>query len=215
MTRANPPRLWDISAPVHAASPVYPGDAPYRQQWSATIGPDSPVNVSCLMLSPHVGTHADAPLHYDNDGAAIGAVPLDAFIGPCRVVHAMGCGPLVQWRHIAHAMTADLPPRVLLRTYARMPVDRWDASLTACAPGTLERLADAGVVLVGIDTASVDPADSRRLPSHQVLRRRGLRVLENLVLDAVPEGDYELIALPLRLVTADASPVRAVLRALA
>ena len=215
MTRANPPRLWDISAPVHAASPVYPGDAPYRQQWSATIGPDSPVNVSCLMLSPHVGTHADAPLHYDNDGAAIGAVPLDAFIGPCRVVHAMGCGPLVQWRHIAHAMTADLPPRVLLRTYARMPVDRWDASLTACAPETLERLADAGVVLVGIDTASVDPADSRRLPSHQVLRRRGLRVLENLVLDEVAEGDYELIALPLKLVEADASPVRAVLRALA
>ncbi|RKJ94527.1 arylformamidase [Alicycliphilus denitrificans] len=215
MTRAIPPRLWDISAPVHAASPVYPGDTPYRQQWSATIGPDSPVNVSCLTLSPHVGTHADAPLHYDNDGAAIGAVPLDAFIGPCRVVHAMGCGPLVQWRHIAHAMTADLPPRVLLRTYARMPVDRWDAGLTACAPETLERLADAGVVLVGIDTASVDPADSRLLPSHQVLRRRGLRVLENLVLDAVPEGDYELIALPLRLATADASPVRAVLRALA
>ncbi len=215
MARANPPRLWDISAPVHAASPVYPGDAPYRQQWSATIGPDSPVNVSCLTLSPHVGTHADAPLHYDNDGAAIGAVPLDAFIGPCRVVHAMGCGPLVQWRHIAHAMTADLPPRVLLRTYARMPVDRWDAGLTACAPETLERLADAGVVLVGIDTASVDPAGSRLLPSHQVLRRRGLRVLENLVLDAVPEGDYELIALPLRLATADASPVRAVLRALA
>jgi arylformamidase len=215
MTRTIPPRLWDISAPVHAASPVYPGDAPYRQQWSAAIGPDSPVNVSCLTLSPHVGTHADAPLHYDNDGAAIGAVPLDAFIGPCGVVHAMGCGPLVQWRHIAHAMTTGLPPRVLLRTYARMPVDRWDAGLTACAPETLERLADAGVVLVGIDTASVDPANSRLLPSHQVLRRRGLRVLENLVLDAVPEGDYELIALPLRLTTADASPVRAVLRALA
>ena len=63
MARTIPPRLWDISAPVHAASPVYPGDAPYRQQWSATIGPDSPVNVSCLTLSPHVGTHADAPLH--------------------------------------------------------------------------------------------------------------------------------------------------------
>jgi len=171
--------------------------------------------VSTLTLSPHIGTHADAPLHYDDGGAAIGAVPLDAFIGPCRVVHAIGCGPLVQWRHIAHAMTGGLPPRVLLRTCERMPVDRWDADLAACAPETLERLADAGVVLVGIDTASVDPADSRRLPSHQVLRRRGLRVLENLVLDDVPEGDYELIALPLRLVTADASPVRAVLRALA
>ena len=215
MSKSSPRRLWDISAPVHAASPVYPGDQPYRQQWSATLGPDSAVNVSSLTLSPHVGTHADAPLHYDNQGAAIGALPLDAFIGPCRVIHAMGCGPLIEWRHIAHAITAGLPPRVLLRTYARMPVDRWDANLTACAPETLERLADAGVVLVGIDSASVDPADSRPLPGHQVLRRRGLRVLENLVLDDVPEGDYELIALPLKLTSADASPVRAVLRALA
>ena len=213
---AQPPRhaqpaLWDISAPVHAASPVFPGDTPYSQQWCATIGPGCPVNVSAITLSPHVGTHADAPLHYAQGGAAIGAVPLDAFIGPCRVIHAIGVRPLVRWEHIAHAV-AGLPPRVLVRTYARMPVDQWDAQLCAYAPETIERLADAGVVLVGIDTASIDPADSKPLPSHQVIRRRDLRVLENLVLDEVPEGDYELIALPLRLTTADASPVRAVLR---
>lgn len=208
-----PRLLWDISMPVHAGSPVFPGDTPYRQQWCATIGPVCPVNVSAITMSPHVGTHADAPLHYDDNGAAIGALPLDAFIGPCRVIHAIGCGPLIEWRHIAHAITGNLPPRVLVRTYARMPVDRWDAYLSAYAPQTIERLADAGVVLVGIDTASIDPADSQPLPSHQVIRRRGLRVLENLVLDEVPEGDYELIALPLKLTTADASPVRAVLRA--
>lgn len=212
MSPSRTPRLWDISAPVHAASPVFPGDTPYQQQWSATIGPSSAVNVSSLTLSPHIGTHADAPLHYDDQGAAIGALALDAYIGPCRVVHVMDCGPLVQWRHVAHAISADLPPRVLLRTCVRMPVDHWDAQLTACAPDLLERLADAGVLLIGIDSASVDPTDSLSLPSHQVLRRRGLRVLENLVLDDVPEGDYELIALPLRLTSADASPVRAVLR---
>jgi arylformamidase len=78
----------------------------------------------------------------------------------------------------------------------------------------MERLADLGVRLIGIDTASIDPADSKDLSAHQVLRRRDLRVLENLVLQQVPEGDYELIALPLKLTTADASPVRAVLRAL-
>ncbi len=88
------------------------------------------------------------------------------------------------------------------------------AQLTGYAPDTIERLADLGVLLVGIDSASIDPADSKTLPSHQVVRRRGLRVLENLVLDAVPEGDCELIALPLRLTPADASPVRAVLRSL-
>ncbi len=206
--------LWDISAPVHAASPVFPGDTAYAQQWCATIGPGCPVNVSAITLSPHVGTHADAPLHYDPAGDSIGAVGLDAFIGPCRVIHAIGRGPLITWDDIAPAITADLPARVLVRTYERMPVDRWDGQLAAFAPETIERLADRGVVLVGIDTASIDPADSKQLLSHQVIRRRGLRVLENLVLDEVPEGDYELIALPLKLTTADASPVRAVLRAL-
>ena len=209
-------RLWDISPPVHAGSPVFPGDTAYSQQWCATIGPGCPVNVSAITLSPHVGAHADAPLHYDERGASIGDVPLDAFLGPCRVIHAIARGPLITWEHIAHAVdaAAALPQRVLVRTYAHMPQDRWDGQLAAYAPDTIERLADRGVLLVGIDTASIDPADSKQLPSHQVIRRRGLRVLENLVLDEVPEGDYELIALPLKLTTADASPVRAVLRAL-
>jgi arylformamidase len=206
-------RLWDISPPVHAGAPVFPGDTPYAQAWAARIAPGCPVNVSTLTLSPHTGAHADAPLHYDDAGEPIGAVPLEPYLGHCRVIHAIGVGPLVQPAHVAHALHR-LPPRVLLRTYAHAPVDRWDAELAAFAPETIELLADRGVILVGIDTASVDPAPSKTLDAHQVLRRRGLRVLENLVLDDVPEGDYELIALPLKLTTADASPVRAVLRAL-
>lgn len=206
-------RLWDISPPVHAGTPVFPGDTPYQQRWAASIGPGCPVNVGELTLSPHVGAHADAPLHYDPAGAAIGAVDLAPYLGPCRVVHAIGCGPLVQWAHLAHAL-GGLPPRLLVRTYATMPQDRWDPQLAAYAPETVERLAALGVRLIGIDTASIDPADSKTLDSHQVIRRHGMRVLENLVLDEVPEGDYELIALPLKLTTADASPVRAVLREL-
>lgn len=206
-------KLWDISPPIHAQSPVFPGDTAYSQHWVATIGPGCPVNVSAITLSPHVGAHADGPLHYDPDGAAIGAVDLQTFIGPCRVIHAIACGPLVRPKHLAHAMTG-LPPRVLVRAYDRMPKDRFDTSLPAFAPETITMLADRGVVLIGFDSASVDSADSKTLDSHQVLRRRGLRVLENLLLDNVPEGDYELIALPLKLTTADASPVRAVLREL-
>jgi arylformamidase len=190
---------------------VFPGDTAYQQHWTATLGPGCPVNVSAITLSPHVGAHADAPLHYDADGAAIGAVPLAPYLGRCRVVHAIDCGPLIEWRHLTHAL-AGLPPRVLVRTYRQMPVDRFDAALPGFAPETVERLADLGVLLIGTDSASIDPADSKSLPSHQVIRRRGLRVLENLLLDSVPEGDYELIALPLRLTGADASPVRAVLR---
>ena len=207
------PRIWDISPPVHAGAPVFPGDTPYAQHWSAEIGPGCPVNVSALTLSPHVGAHADAPLHYDPAGAAIGALDLSPYLGPCRVIHAIGVRPLLLWEHLAHAVQG-LPPRVLVRTYARMPVEVWDSQLAAFAPDTVERLADASVQLIGIDTASIDPADSKTLDSHQVIRRRDLRVLENLVLDDVPEGDYELIALPLKLMSADASPVRAVLRPL-
>ena len=207
-------RLWDISPPVHAGSPVFPGDARYEQHWAATLGPGCPVNVSTITLSPHTGAHADAPLHYDANGAAIGTLDLEPYLGPCRVVHAIGCGALVEWRHIEHAIDDALPRRVLVRTYDRMPVDRWDAALAGYAPDVIERLADRGVKLVGIDTASIDPAESKTLDAHQVIRRRHLRVLENLVLDEVPEGDYELIALPLKLTTADASPVRAVLRSL-
>lgn len=206
-------KFWDISPPVEARSPVFPGDTPYSQRWSATLGDGCPVNVSAITLSPHVGAHADAPLHYDPAGLPVGALDLAPFMGPCRVIHAIGCGPLIEWHHLAHA-TQALPPRVLVRSFERAPVDRWTDAFSAFAAATIERLADAGVRLVGIDTASVDPADSKTLPSHQVLRRRGLRVLENLVLDEVPEGDYELIALPLKLMTADASPVRAVLRPL-
>jgi arylformamidase len=117
-------------------------------------------------------------------------------------------------RCIAHAVTSQMPQRVLVRTYDAMPVEHWDPQLAAYAPATVERLAAMGVKLIGIDTASIDPADSKTLESHQRIRRLDLRVLENLVLDDVPEGDYELIALPLKLVSADASPVRAVLREL-
>jgi arylformamidase len=211
-TRPSTRRLWDISPPVHAGSPVFPMDTPYSQRWAATIGPGCPVNVSAVTLSPHVGAHADAPLHYDNEGAPVGALDLAPFLGPCRVIHAVGCGPLVQWEHIAHA-TDDLPPRVLVRTYAKAPTT-WDDAGPAYAPETVTRLADLGVTLVGIDSASIDPSDSKTLDSHQVVRQRNVRVLENLVLDEVPEGDYELIALPLKWTTADASPVRAVLREL-
>lgn len=199
---------------MHAGAPVFPGDTPYQQKWAASISPSCPVNVSEITLSPHVGAHADAPLHYSENGASIGDTDLTPFLGACRVIHAIGCGPLIEWAHIAHAINDTLPERVLVRTYAQMPIDRWDPELAAYAPATVEALAARGVRLIGIDTASIDPADSKTLDSHMTIRRHDMRVLENLVLDDVPEGDYELIALPLKLVTADASPVRAVLRSL-
>lgn len=206
-------RLWDISPALGPATPPFPGDQAYEQRWTARIGPGCPVNLTALTLSPHLGAHADAPLHYADDATAIGAVALEPYLGPCRVIHAIGCGPLVRPEHLAHAL-AGLPPRVLVRTCERAPT-AWSEDFAAYAPETIELLAARGVRLVGIDSQSVDPATSKTLDSHQLLLRHDLRVLENLVLDAVAEGDYELIALPLKLVQACASPVRAILRELA
>jgi arylformamidase len=207
-------RIWDISPPVDEASPVYPGDPAYSQRWVSAIGPGCAVNVSQISFSPHTGAHADAPLHYDPQGEAAGALDLLPFLGACRVVHARGAGPQVLWAELFHGLGAGFPPRILIRTTACMPQRTWDPALRGIAPDVVERLGDAGVVLIGVDSASIDPAGSIGLESHQVIRRRRMRVLENLLLDDVAEGDYELIALPLKLTQAEASPVRAILRAL-
>jgi arylformamidase len=205
------PRIWDISPAIDENSPVFPGDTGYTQHLHFTLGPDCPVNVNAITLSPHTGAHADAPLHYATGGAAAGALALEPYLGRCRVIHCMGGGALVQPHQLAHALQ-DLPARVLLRT-RKVATQEW-SDFSAIAPQTLDLLASRAVLLVGIDTPSVDPADSSALQAHHTLRRHDMRVLENLVLDAVAEGDYELIALPLKLMRADASPVRAVLRAL-
>jgi arylformamidase len=204
--------IWDISPFLSPDTPTFPGDTAYSQRWVTRIGPASPVNVSAITLSPHVGAHADAPLHYDDDAEAIGSIALDPFLGRCRVIHAIDRGALITPAHLSHA-TTDLPPRVLLRTCVRA-LTRWSSAFSALAPETIAWFAGLGVRLVGIDSPSVDPADSKTLDSHQQLLAHDMRVLENLVLDDVEPGDYELIALPLKLMHADASPVRAVLRAL-
>lgn len=205
------PRLWDISPLVSPDAPVFPGDAPYVLHWTARIGPGCPVNLSAISLSPHVGAHADAPLHYADAGASVDALDLEPFLGPCRVIHAIGCGSLISIDDLLHAAD-DLPSRVLVRTRVRA-LTAWSDDFAAFAPDTVDWLAARGARLIGLDTPSVDPSTSKTLDSHAALRRHDLRVLENLVLDDVPEGDYELIALPLKLAGACASPVRAVLRA--
>jgi arylformamidase len=206
-----PLRIWDISPAVDETAAVFPGDTAYSQQLHFSLAPGCPVNVNSITLSPHTGAHADAPLHYANGEASAGELDLTPYLGPCRVIHCLDCGPLVLPQHVAHALQ-DLPARVLLRT-ARKASQAWDA-FTAIAPETMELLASKNIMLVGIDTPSVDPSTSQDLPSHHQLLAHGLRVLENLVLDDVAEGDYELIALPLKLTRADASPVRAILREL-
>ena len=204
---------WDISPPLSTATPTWPGDTPFQEERVWQFGPECPVNVGRVTLSPHTGAHVDAPLHYSADGAPIGEVSLDVYMGPCRVLHCLDSGALVQ-PHQLEGRVDNLPERVLLRTYPQAPLTEWDANFTAIAPQTIELLASLGVRLIGIDTPSLDPQQSKTMDSHNAVARHGMAILEGIVLDDVPEGDYELIALPLRFANLDASPVRAILRPL-
>ena len=206
------PTLWDISPTISAAIPVWPGDTPFDASPTWEIKDGCPVHVSRMTMTTHLGAHTDAPSHYDPQGQAIDAVGLAPYLGPCRVIDCVGAR-LVTPGHVADRLDG-VPPRVLLRTYARAPQAAWDADFPAIAPETIALLASKGVILIGTDAASLDPQDSKTLDAHHAVRRHGMAILEGVVLDDVPPGDYELIALPLKLAGMDASPVRAVLRAL-
>ncbi|HET6470019.1 MAG TPA: cyclase family protein, partial [Geminicoccaceae bacterium] len=158
------------------------------------------------------GTHVDAPLHYDPAGAPAGEIPLDVLLGPCRVLDVTRADGLVAVSDLAGRI--DGVVRLLLRTKPATDPGRWDPDFTAVAPDAMRHLGDGGVRLIGTDAPSVDPEQSKTLDAHMVARAEGMTILEGLVLDGVPPGDYELIALPLRFARLDASPVRAVLREL-
>jgi arylformamidase len=205
--------LIDISQVLHPALPGWPGEPGFALDACAAIGPGCPVNTARLTLSSHAGTHADAPLHYHARGEASGDSALDPYIGECVVVDARRCGVAVGADGVDWPSLGDAK-RVLFRTYERFPHAAWDSDFTAISAEVIDRLGERGVVLVGTDAASLDPQDSKSLDAHHAVRRHDMRILEGLVLDAVAPGRYELIALPLRLAGADASPVRAVLRTL-
>ncbi len=166
--------------------------------------------LSSVSTTVHVGAHADAPSHYVAGGASIDERDPELYVGACQVVHVtLSRGERILPEHLAD--TRIDAPRVLFRTGSFTDPNAWCDDFNALSPELVHHLADRGVRLVGIDTPSVDPATAKELVSHHAIAARDLAVLEGLVLEAVPEGAYTLVALPLKLRGADASPVRAVL----
>ena len=209
------PRIWDISEPIEPATATFPGDTPFSREWVMRLDRGQSCNVSTIRMSVHVGTHADAPVHYDDRGADVASVDLSRYVGRCRVLDVRGEGspPRIPAAALTPA-TLGGAERVLFRTGGRHDHRTFDPRFTAVGPEAARVLVTAGVRLVGIDTPSMDDADNKALDGHHVLHAGGVAILENLDLTGVPAGDYELIALPLRIVGGDASPVRAVLREL-
>lgn len=227
MATADGRRLWDVSPPLVSELAVFPGDTPLEREVLARREAGDSVTLSTLRATVHLGAHVDAPLHYGTGATAIDAVPLDRLLGRCRLVRPpadaapdgrLGAAELAAaLDRLAEALDGGrpaLPRRVLVATGSHPDPTRWPDRFTALAPGAIDWLAAAGVRTVGVDTPSIDPADSAELPAHAAVLRHDMTIVEGLVLDGVPEGDYELIALPLRLVGFDGSPVRAVLREL-
>lgn len=211
-------RLYDISVTVNRDTPEWPGDTAFSSEWSTTISAGDSVNVSTMTSSPHVGTHADAPLHVHDGWPGSHELPLDAFFGRAIVVDVSESAGEITLDMLAASIPGDLTerigraPRVLLKTghtiaTGRFP-DEWPTLSEECARALL----GFGLRLLGVDCPSVDGRESKSLPVHHMLFSGNACLLENLDLRRVPTGDYELLAFPLKLMGMDAAPVRAVLR---
>jgi arylformamidase len=203
-------KIYDISRTVSPAIAVWPGDQPFERRWTMRMAEGATVNVATITISTHTGTHADAPLHVDDAGLDIARLPLEPFLGPVVVIEIREADRI----EIEHVQGIDLTrtPRVLFQTgVSGLPDDWWPERFPAIDPKLAEWLGEKDVLLVGTDAPSVDPAESRTLDVHKTLVRYGIVNLENLWLRDVPPGEYELIALPLKLAGLDATPVRAVL----
>lgn len=205
-------RIWDISPTIRQGIPVWPNDTPYVSSTTWQIADGCPVKVSRFTMSTHTGAHCDAPSHYDLHGASIDAVDLSIYLGRCRVIDCIDVKQVLP-NHLLPFLI-DVPARVLLRTYRSAPEAVWDDNFPSVHPDVITLLAAHGVRLIGIDSPSLDPQDSKTMESHMAVQRHQMAILEGIVLDQIVAGDYELIALPLKLAGLDASPVRAVLRSL-
>ncbi|MEP6689851.1 MAG: cyclase family protein [Gemmatimonadaceae bacterium] len=202
----------DISCGTSSATPEWPGDTPFSCGWTLRIDGGASVNLSAFTMSPHVGTHADAPVHVHDGWPASDMLPLAVFAGPavvCRVDVAAGELELAQLR--------GLPPegrveRVLLRTGRSIAAGTFPGSWPTLSVAAVIELLARGLRLLGVDAPSVDARDSKTLEVHQALFGGGAYNLENLDLSHAEDGAYELFAFPMRVLGVDAAPVRAVLR---
>ncbi|MEK4247024.1 MULTISPECIES: arylformamidase [unclassified Psychrobacillus] len=203
-------RWIDITQPLTNQIATWPGDTPFHFEVAHTKEQTGSVNIGQITASVHTGTHADAPFHFNSSAATIEQLDVNHYIGPAKVIDVTG----IPWVGQEELMNFDLDGvrRLILKTKEKVQVEKFPEDFTLLKEDIGEFLQNKGIFLLGLDIPSVDAADSKDLPIHHTLYRNGVHILENLYLQDVSAGDYELIALPLKIVGADGSPVRAVLR---
>ena len=201
--------VFDISPLISPQTAVFPGDTPFQQDFLLKIANGKNLDLSTIKTTVHIGAHTDAPSHYHADGVSIEKRELKYYLGPAQVIEvnkARGS------RLYPDDLTQNImAPRVLFKTNSFPDPNHWNNDFVSLSAELIEFLAAKNVILAGIDTPSVDPANDEGLESHKAIFRYDMAILEGIVLTSVPEGIYDLICLPLKIAGADASPVRAIL----
>jgi len=207
--------IIDISEPLGSSTAVWPGDTPFSQEWVMRMDQGMTCNVSTIHMSLHCGTHTDSPFHFFPEGKTIDQIPLETYIGPCQVIKAQSKGtpPLIDPASLKNLGTLGAE-RLLIQTNPKHSAETFKENFCALGPEAAKILVELKIRLVGIDTPSMDSFSSKTLEAHKILLDGGVAILENLDLSKAQEGQYELIALPLKIMGGDSSPVRAILRKL-
>ena len=198
-----------------ATTPVYEGDAPMKFDFLHDMRKGEGFTLSVLSMGAHSGTHIDAPMHFIRDGIPVDRIPVDRLIGHARVIDIPDAVQSIDATELSRHRWRGAP-RVLFRT--RSSARGWMRSATFhkdfafIAPDAAQQLADAGVVLVGIDYISAEQFGAPAPRTHQILLGRGIPIVEGLFLEHVPAGDYDVIVLPIKVAGHEGAPARAVLR---
>lgn len=201
---------FDITPVVNSRMAVFPGDVPFTQEFSMETAKGQHLTLSAIRSTVHLGAHTDAPNHYEKGGASIETRSLDFYLGAAQVIE-------VPCRRGGRVSLKDLEgkkisaARVLFKTSSFPDPYNWNSDFMALSAEVVNFLSEKGVKLVGIDTPSVDLAEDKLLESHKAVAAHDMAILEGIVLDQVSEGEYQLVALPLAIEGADATPVRAIL----
>ena len=202
--------MWiDITMPLHKNMPIWPGDTPFQYRLMAMLERDG-ANVGDITMSLHVGTHIDAPFHYDNFGKSIDALPVELFIGPTLIVELQDVKQ-IQLQDV-EKIKLDGVERLFFKTKQQYDLYRFDPHFTTISPEVVPYLAEKGVKVVGTDAPSVDAVNDVTLQAHHAFRQEQLYIIENLYLKDIETGMYEFIGVPLAIQGGDASPIRAVVR---
>ena len=203
-------RIYDISPVVSERSAVFPEDTPFSFKTVLHYEKGDKIMLSSFETTCHMGAHADAPLHYAKGGVSIDKQDLSIYLGPCQVLDVSS----FPFKRLEASFINNVEiksKRILLKTNSIKDFNHWQDEFISLSPQFVDSLADSGVILIGLDTPSVDPSEDPYLLSHTQCFKRGISILENLDLRLISEGVYNLVALPLKLKGLEASPVRALL----